>query len=693
MLEMSDQDRELWIKEMRNGLVATHPVAHPNQRFYQHSRKHGLMALYDSFEDRLIDPQAAASPGQRVDSMRHIRETIYRYAFSRDRRDASKADFVISQTTSFNRNVPEREYFYNEHGVLSSRKITDLACNLHLVNREISSDFLQWVYSQNSLQVDVNLKDKFTEEDQASFQKMIDLLQNHNFHWTKNLRLRIHFPSAYPLSDLPSLNIETLHSIGWKIWNMVNLEQIEICVVSMQGPLEYELAAAAVPFMFKEARDLLSFHFLGDEDMFVKVEDKNLLESIDTAFSYWEYTGLIIKGSDVPANIEEWPEPKEYNNGEDWPEPEEYDDGKDWLESGDYDEMQEPEENVQDASDDPNVGSSASEDHVASSAGQPSEELPTSSTHTESVSTNLAEEPQATSAGSGISKKKGRARKKGKKKKKKASKKGKATEMSESTGQDHNDEIPENGKLSEQDPASEPASHSLMVSPQNKATEKPSTGVAAVKISSKLYDPGAIDGSENHGSSSADGKQPSTAQVKQPPTGHATGSASSSETGKAANPASGDHHGLDPYEAYLSAACMENIKRDIHQDQDPTVSTVTEPVQPSIETSAQFASSSETSVDMLTPEDSGDDDDKNNNSTYEKCSQMSSVDTVPSPFMQDDLQASISAADDPPANDLADVQSIDSGHANGSNVTINNPFLVTDIYETCEGKVTAETTV
>lgn len=58
--------------------------------------------------------------------------------------------------------------------------------------------------------------------------------------------------------------------------------------------------------------------------------------------------------------------------------------------------------------------------------------------------------------------------------------------------------------------------------------------------------------------------------------------------------------------------------------------------------------------------------------------------------MQNGPQVSSSVTEEPPANDLVDVQ---RGHANDSNVTNNKPFLVTDIHETCDGKVKAENTV
>ncbi|PSR85789.1 hypothetical protein BD289DRAFT_482490 [Coniella lustricola] len=239
-----------------------------------------------------------------------ILETIYEYAFSRERRDASKANFVISQD-GFNRNVPERETSYNENGVLVAHKIQSLACNLHLANRALSKKFLRYIYSESSLQLNIDLKCTETEQGRAHFQRISDLFCNPNIQeFTRSLRLRIHLPSAYTLPTIPRYNVEFLEEIAMQIEKMHALGSMELFVIPMNGPLHYELAAATLPFMRSKLRGLWSLHLYGYGDHpnkfgIVDEKDKNLREPLERALGHYCYTGLLVEGSDSPVESEE----------------------------------------------------------------------------------------------------------------------------------------------------------------------------------------------------------------------------------------------------------------------------------------------------------------------------------------------------------------------------------------------------
>lgn len=186
--------------------------------------------------------------GAEVD-LRKIRDLIYSYAWSRERRDDQKLDFVVSQW-GVNRNVPERFFPDTPYGTSAFQNPEKLRCNLHLVNREISADFRRFVYSANDLEIDINLKPNPTTQAETELQKVVDLLQNPNFlKYTQIVRVRIHFPSKYPTNDLPWFNHRVLDNIARTLDEFRQLRYLTVRVVPAQEQsLDYELRSVAFPF-------------------------------------------------------------------------------------------------------------------------------------------------------------------------------------------------------------------------------------------------------------------------------------------------------------------------------------------------------------------------------------------------------------------------------------------------------------
>lgn len=184
-----------------------------------------------------------------VHPLRNIRDKIYSYAWSRNRRDSQKLDWVVSER-GFNRNVPERYFPDTPHGTAAFQRLDELPCNLHLVNKQISKDFLQFIYTVNDLEIDVDLKATSTKHDNAALNKIFHILRNNSFvNFTQNVRVRIHFPAKYPINNLPAFNFDLLNDIAWSLDQFQKLDRLTVRVVPMQGPLiDYELRVAAFPF-------------------------------------------------------------------------------------------------------------------------------------------------------------------------------------------------------------------------------------------------------------------------------------------------------------------------------------------------------------------------------------------------------------------------------------------------------------
>lgn len=193
-------------------------------------------------------------------SLQHLRDKVYSYAWSRIRRDDHKLDFVVSET-GINRNVPERLVFGEDpYGVIRAPRMPPPPCNLLLVNKQVSKDFARYIYSVNDLEVDVDLKSLYTDEGRAALGKINTLLCNSNMkRYTRNVRVRIHFPVKYPTANLPAFNQSALNNIALSLDDFQHLEHVAIRMVPGQGaPLDYELRLAVFPFYPMRCRCPLS---------------------------------------------------------------------------------------------------------------------------------------------------------------------------------------------------------------------------------------------------------------------------------------------------------------------------------------------------------------------------------------------------------------------------------------------------
>lgn len=186
--------------------------------------------------------------GAEVD-LRKIRDLIYSYAWSRERRDDQKMDFIVSQW-GINRNVPERFIPDTPYGTSAFQDPEKLRCNLHLVNKQISADFRRFIYSVNDLEIDIDLKPGATTQAETELQKIVDVLQNPNFlQYTQTVRVRIHFPSKYPINNLPACNRRALDNIACTLDQFRQLQYLTIrCVSAQEQGFDYELRFAAFPF-------------------------------------------------------------------------------------------------------------------------------------------------------------------------------------------------------------------------------------------------------------------------------------------------------------------------------------------------------------------------------------------------------------------------------------------------------------
>lgn len=184
---------------------------------------------------------------QQDKQLQKIRDRIYYFAWSRDRRDEAKLDWVLSEN-GVNRNV-HLKWIAEASSGLNRDHIDGSPCWLHLVNRQISADFIRFIYSVNDLDILVDLKADHTVPNEAKLGTVVNLLQNANFqHYTRSARVRIHFPDRYPSQNLPVLNQHALDNIAVALDGFQQLAHLSVRVVPMQGPEVYELRLATFPF-------------------------------------------------------------------------------------------------------------------------------------------------------------------------------------------------------------------------------------------------------------------------------------------------------------------------------------------------------------------------------------------------------------------------------------------------------------
>ncbi|KUI71052.1 hypothetical protein VM1G_07052 [Cytospora mali] len=221
-----------------------------------------------------------------------IRNKIYSYVWSRDRRDEGKLDWVLSQN-GINRNVPERFIEGTPYESVAFKSIRELPCWLILANKEISADFTRYIYSINDLEVDVDLKANHTAQSEAHLSKIITLLQNPNFvRYTQNLRVRIHFPDKYPFQDLPSFNRHALEGIATTLNGFEQLKHLVVRIVPMQGPRDYELRLAAFPF-YPMSLTNWSIHMFNDTTSNWDIVSGEQIHRLNLAWTAYQATGSL----------------------------------------------------------------------------------------------------------------------------------------------------------------------------------------------------------------------------------------------------------------------------------------------------------------------------------------------------------------------------------------------------------------
>ncbi|ROW15966.1 hypothetical protein VPNG_02586 [Cytospora leucostoma] len=223
--------------------------------------------------------------------LKTIRDQIYSYVWSRDRRDEAKLDWVLSQY-GVNRNVPER-FIDDAPSDAAYKSIKELRCGLILANREVSADFARYIYSTNELEIDVDLKASHTALNETKLHKLLTLLHNPNFaRYSRMVRVRIHFPDKYPLQDLPAFNQRALEDIATTLDGFEQIQKLDVRIVPMQGPQDYELRFAIFPFYPMSFTDW-SISMLNDTTLNWVIAGRQQVYRLDQAWDIYQATGCL----------------------------------------------------------------------------------------------------------------------------------------------------------------------------------------------------------------------------------------------------------------------------------------------------------------------------------------------------------------------------------------------------------------
>lgn len=224
--------------------------------------------------------------------LQQARDKIYSYIWSRHRRDEGKLDWVLSQN-GVNRNVPERFIEDTPYGSAAFKSIHELPCGLISANKELSADFTRYIYSINHLEIDVDLKAIHTTENEAKLHKIITLLQNPNFvRYTRVVRVRIHFPDQYPFQALPAFNQRALEDIATTLDGFEQIKYLAVRIVSMQGPVDYELRVASFPFYPMQFTNW-SIRLLNDTASKWDIVGGEQLHQLNLAWDIYQATGSL----------------------------------------------------------------------------------------------------------------------------------------------------------------------------------------------------------------------------------------------------------------------------------------------------------------------------------------------------------------------------------------------------------------
>lgn len=243
-----------------------------------------------------------SSASQDANQLQKIRDRIYYFAWSRERRDEAKLDWVVSEN-GFQRNVHLRWIDESSAGLKRSH-IDGLPCRLSLVNKQISADFLRFIYSVNDLDILVDLKAQHTKSNEDKLDKVANLLQNANFQrYTRSARVRIHFPDKYPFQNLPVFNQYALDNIAMALDGFQQLEHLSIRVVPMQGPEIYELRLAAFPF-YPMSMINWSIRVLNEKTRNWHVVQGQQLHNLNLAWESFQETGSLTSIVQAPDDAQ-----------------------------------------------------------------------------------------------------------------------------------------------------------------------------------------------------------------------------------------------------------------------------------------------------------------------------------------------------------------------------------------------------
>lgn len=246
---------------------------------------------------KLFDPNA-----RKDQDLQKIRDRIYYFAWSRDRRDEAKLDWVVSEY-GVNRNVPQRWIDEAPSGKKRDR-IDALPCWLHLVNKQISADFTRFIYSVNDLDILVDLKGDNTKPNEAKLDRIADRLHNANFQrYTRSARVRVHFPDKYPFQKLPAFNQLALDNIAIALDGFQQLKRLSVRVVPMQGPETYELRLATFPF-YPMSMTNWSIRILNSSTYNWDVVGGEQLHHLNLAWELFQETGSLDVSVHAPGDTE-----------------------------------------------------------------------------------------------------------------------------------------------------------------------------------------------------------------------------------------------------------------------------------------------------------------------------------------------------------------------------------------------------
>lgn len=243
-----------------------------------------------------------SSASQEAKQLQKIRDRIYFFAWSRERRDEAKLDWVVSEN-GVNRNVHLRWIDESSSG-LKRNHIDGLPCWLPLVNKQISADFIRFVYSVNDLDILVDLKADHTNSNEDKLDKVASLLQNANFQrYTRSARVRIHFPDKYPFQNLPVFNQYALENIAMALDGFQQLAHLSVRVVPMQGPGTYELCLAAFPF-YPMSMTNWSIRVLNNKTYNWDLVGGEQLHHLNLAWESFQETGSLTATVQAPEDAE-----------------------------------------------------------------------------------------------------------------------------------------------------------------------------------------------------------------------------------------------------------------------------------------------------------------------------------------------------------------------------------------------------